>query len=217
MTTEKKSPSLQREAYCITHSTPLSPQTREIKEHTCAHNPQSRMLIGEQEGIFLKFLLKSMQAQRVLELGTFTGFSALCFAEALGEKGEVHTIDIDSQTLKTAADHWAKSPAGDKIFSHSGPALEVIPTLKGHFDFIFIDADKGNYLTYLQNCLPLLTPRGVIAVDNVLWSDRVWDPEVNDRQTCAIRKLNEWVASNPTLFKVMLPLRDGIFLIQKEE
>jgi caffeoyl-CoA O-methyltransferase len=149
----------------------------------------------------------------VLEIGTYTGYSALCMAENIPKSGIVYTLDINEGTTELAKSFWAKSPNGKKIKSLVGPAKETLPKIKGKFDFIFIDADKPNYLDYFKISLKMLTKGGIIAVDNVLWSGKVLDPQ--DNQTNAICALNDFISQKKGFFKTMLPIRDGIFLVGK--
>jgi predicted O-methyltransferase YrrM len=167
-------------------------------------------------------MLRSIKANRVLELGTFTGYSALTMAENISQNGEVITIDINKETVALALDFWSKSENGYKIKSILGSALEIIPTLNGTFDFVFIDADKRNYLEYLNLVIPILSPKGIIVIDNTLWSGKVL-PDVeldmsshNDRNTEFIRAVNNFIAESPDLYGTLLPIRDGMFLVQKK-
>jgi predicted O-methyltransferase YrrM len=177
------------------------------------------MLVGEMEGSLLGFLVRALKVNRVLEVGTYTGYSALCMAENLPAAGEVITLDIDDELTEFSKKHWSQSPHGEKINKLIGPALETIPKLEGEFDLVFIDADKENYLNYLKLCLPKLSQNGIIVVDNVLWSGKVLKdaselgPE--DSSTIHIKELNDYVSGAPDLYGTMLPIRDGIFLITK--
>ncbi len=173
------------------------------------------MLIGELEASFLRFLLRLNDAKRVLEIGCYTGYSALAMAEVLPKEGELITLDIDPVNTKIAQDFWKKSPDGKKIKLMLGPALESIQKLKGQFDFVFIDADKINYLAYLKAVLPRLTENGMVAVDNCLWGGEVTEKS-SDEQTKALQAFNEYVKKNPNLESTLVPIRDGIFLIQKK-
>ena len=158
------------EDYCIAKSNLPSADCDEIENYTRANVHGSGMLIGKMEASFIGFLLRSVDAKRVLELGTFTGYSALTMAENLPDDGEIFTVDINQETVKLAKEFWNKSKHGHKIKSLMGSGLDIIPTLKAPFDFVFIDADKRNYIDYLKLTVPLLSPRGIILIDNVLWS-----------------------------------------------
>ena len=203
------------DAYCIAHSTPeadwlaaLAAETRGVSE---AHG----MMVGALEGRFLEFLVFMTQARRVLEIGTFTGYSALSMAAALPVGGRVITCDIDPATNAVARRHSAASPYADRIEFRLGPALDTIATLDGPFGLVFIDADKESYLAYYEAVLPKLAERGVIVVDNVLWSGRVLDPSDETPDTRAIRAFNDAVASDPRVVCVMLTVRDGVTLLRR--
>jgi caffeoyl-CoA O-methyltransferase len=171
------------------------------------------MLVGPLEAAFLKTLLRSIGARRVLEIGTFTGYSALAMAEALPDDGQVVTCEVDPDTASMAHIFWDRSPHGKKIEVRIGPALDTLATLSGGFDLIFIDADKINYVAYYRCGLELLAPRGVILIDNVLWSGDVLNEASQDPSTAAIQELNRFVASDTRVVAVLLPLRDGVFMI----
>ena len=160
-------------AYAEAHSVPESEVCRRLREETYRSVDCPQMVVGALEGAFLKIMTQLVGAKRVLEIGTFTGYSALCFAEALSEDGTVLTCDIDEETTKFAKSFWAQSPAGQKIESRIAPALETMNQLDRQFDVIFIDADKINYLNYYQRGLDLLESTGVMLIDNVLWGGDV--------------------------------------------
>lgn len=209
------------EEYCIAKSNLPSSDCDKIEEYTRAHIHGAQMLIGKMEASFIGFLLRSIEARRVLELGTFTGYSALTMAENLPADGEVITVDINETNVSLAKDFWQQSANGHKIKSVLGSGLDIIPTLKAPFDFVFIDADKRNYIDYLKLTVPLLSPRGIIVIDNVLWSGKVLPDTIldasehRDRNTEFIRMVNDYIASEPTLYGTLLPIRDGMFLVKK--
>jgi caffeoyl-CoA O-methyltransferase len=174
-----------------------------------------RMVVGPLEGAFLKMMAQMVQAKQVLEVGTFTGYSALCFAEALPDEGRVITCDIDEQSVALAKTYWAKSPYGGKIEVRLGPAIETLDTLSGPFDLIFVDADKMNYLKYYRRALELMGPRGVILIDNVLWSGDVLKSKDVDSSTAAIQELNRIIAADQGVKAVLVTIRDGIFVVRK--
>lgn len=209
------------EEYCISKSTLPSTDCDRIEEYTRANVHGAQMLIGKMEASFIGFLLRSIEAKRILELGTYTGYSALTMAENLPSDGEIFTVDINESTVKLAREFWSRSLHGYKIKSLLGSGLDVIPTLQVPFDFIFIDADKRNYIEYLKLTLPMLSPRGMIVIDNVLWDGKVL-PEADlditthhDRNTEFIRKVNDYIAADSTLYGTLLPIRDGMFLVKK--
>ncbi|MBI4002320.1 MAG: class I SAM-dependent methyltransferase [Nitrospira defluvii] len=201
------------DAYAAAHSLPESPVRRALREETERTMEFARMLVGPLEGAFLHMMTRLVQATRVLEIGMFTGYSALCFAEALPEQGRVITCDVDEESAAVARRFFAQSPHGSKIEIRMGPALETMAGLKGPFDLIFIDADKLNYLHYYRRALELLSPRGVILIDNVLWDGEVLrDPPPDDR-TAAIQELNRVVTADPRVAAVLATIRDGIWVI----
>ena len=201
--------------YCIEKSDTPSPLCKNLEEHTQNNIPYAQMLVGELEASILGFLLRSIKAKNVLEFGTFTGYSALAMAENLPDDGELITLDINPDTVKVALDFWKQSPHGTKIKSIIGPALETVKTIEKEFDFIFIDADKVNYLDYFKQSFKLLSANGIIAIDNVLWGGEVLKEKNNDEQTKAIQELNNFISKRNDLSKTLLPVRDGLFLIQK--
>ncbi|HVF13572.1 MAG TPA: class I SAM-dependent methyltransferase [Acidimicrobiales bacterium] len=203
------------EAYAAAHSSPeadwLAALAAETREVSGAH----RMMVGVLEGRFLEFLVFMTGARRVLEIGTFTGYSTLSMAAALPPGGCIVTCDIDPDTNAVARRHAASSPVGDRIEFRLGPALDTIATLEGPFDLVFIDADKESYLAYYEAVLPKLADRGVIVVDNVLWDGRVLDPADETADTRAIRVFNEAAVADPRMVAVMLTVRDGITLLRR--
>jgi caffeoyl-CoA O-methyltransferase len=173
------------------------------------------MLIGPHEGTLLGMLVRLSGARRVLEIGTFTGYSALCMAEALPKTGRLITCEINPERADIAQSFFDRSPHGRKIRLHLGAALETLADLPASatFDFVFLDADKENYVNYYEAVLPRLRPGGVIIADNVLWSGRVLAPKrKTDR---AVVKFNKHVHRDPRTECVMLPVRDGVSLIRK--
>lgn len=204
------------EEYCISKSSTPSSVCDELAKYTQENITKSVMLTGKMETSLLRFLIKSTMAKNVLEFGTFTGYSALAMAEALPDDGKLITIDVSEETTKVAQSFWDKSPHGKKIIQKIGQGQDIMAELNLTFDFVFIDADKANYLNYLTFALENLSPRGIVAVDNVLWSGKVLESENLAPSTQSIKKLNDHVAGRDDLIKTMLPIRDGILLIQKK-
>jgi len=201
------------EAYAAAHSLPESPVRRALREETERTMEFARMLVGPLEGAFLHTMTRLVQATRVLEIGMFTGYSALCFAEALPEQGRVVTCEVDAESAAVARRYFAQSPHGRKVEIRMGPALETMAGLTGPFDLIFIDADKQNYVNYYRRAMELLSPRGVMLIDNVLWDGEVLhDPPPDDR-TAAIQDLNRIVAGDPRVTAVLATIRDGLWVI----
>lgn len=203
------------EEYTQSMSMKPSPLCEEIAAYTKENVPMSIMLTGPVEGVFLGFLARLVGAKRILEVGTYTGYSALAMAEHLPDSGELVTLDMNEETVAIAKRYWAKSPHGKKIKSVMGPALESMAKLEGPFDLVFIDAAKKEYGGYLEHALRMLSPRGVIAVDNTLYSGMVLHTDTGDTNAQAMRKFNEAVKARKDTICVMLPIRDGVTLIQK--
>ncbi len=206
---------LQAENYCILKSTTPSEICQKIYDYTKSNHENWRMLIGPLEGSLLGFLVELVRAKNILEIGTFTGYSAMTMAERLPSDGKLMTLDIDEKTVEIAKKYWAQSPHGKKIESILGPGLETMKRLSGPFDLIFIDADKENYSFYFQRALELLSPNGIIVVDNCLWDGKVYDSSVQEASTIAIRELNELISQMPGISSCLLPVRDGVFLVRK--
>lgn len=204
------------ETYAAAHCTPLPALLQELAAATHEHIPDRvHMLSGQMEGTFLQILLGSMSARRVLEIGTFTGMSALMMAAVLPIDGRVITCDVDPVALAIARGFFARSPHGGTIEIREGPALETMRRLDGPFDLVFIDADKENYVAYYEAALPLPGPNGVIVVDNVLWSGRVLNPR--EERDHAIVAFNDHVQRDPRVTNVILTVRDGVMLIRRQE
>lgn len=204
------------EAYAEAHSFPESDICRRLREETYRKMDYPQMVVGPLEGAFLKVMAMSVGARRVLEIGTFTGYSALCFAESLPDDGQVITCDIDPESTAMAKQYWAQSPHGSKIHLRLAPALETVQTVSGPFDLIFIDADKANYVKYFQRALDLVADHGVILIDNVLWNGDVLKLPAPDTNTATIQELNRMVHAEPRVSAVLLTIRDGIFLIKPQ-
>ena len=204
------------EQYCIDHSTRPGKVAQELEAFTRAGIHGSNMLIGEMEGSILGFLIRFGNVKKILELGTYTGYSALVMAEFLPENGKLITVDINPATTKIAQEYWAKSPHGKKIELILKPGLEALATLDEEFDLIFIDADKNNYSNYLDWSLKHLSPNGAIVVDNTIWAGKVLTPNL-DKQTESIRAHNDKARDLEGYTKTLLPIRDGMFLITRSK
>lgn len=194
------------------HLQALAAETKEAKQHSWG------MMVGTVEGRLLEFLVRLRGARSILEIGMFTGYSALSMAQGMPKDGRIITCDIDPEAERIARRHFDASPYGDRIEIRLGPALETIRSLEGPFDLVFIDADKTNYRNYFEAVLPKLADDGVIVVDNVLWSGRVLDTKANDdADTRAIAEFNTFVCNDPRVECVMLTVRDGVTLIRKAD
>jgi len=203
----------QVEEYAAAQSLPETPVRRALREETQRTMEFARMLVGPLEGGFLHLMARLVRAERVLEIGMFTGYSALCFAEALPAHGRVVTCEVDEESAAVARRFFLQSPHGAKIEIRMGPALETMADLAGSFDVIFIDADKQNYVNYYRRALELLSPRGVILIDNVLWDGQVLLNPPPDDRTAAIQELNRIVAADSRVSAVLATIRDGLWII----
>jgi predicted O-methyltransferase YrrM len=189
---------------------------RRLREETAAL-PESRMQVAPEEGAFLALLVRILEARKVLEVGTFTGYSSTAMALALPADGRIICCDLSKEWTDVARRAWADAGVADRVDLRLGPALDTLEELlaageAGSFDLAFIDADKANYAGYYEAAVRLVRKGGVIAIDNVLWSGRVADPEVTDDDTNAIRALNDDIAADDRVDVAMLPLADGVTL-----
>jgi len=205
------------EAYAAAHTTPPAPFLQSLAEETRASLESPQMLTGEVEGRFLEFLVFLAQPRLVLEIGTYSGYSALSMAQALPDGGRIVTCELDPERVAFAQAHIADAGFADRIEVRQGPALETVGGLDGPFDLVFIDADKPGYLAYYEAVLPKLSQRGLIVVDNVLWSGRVAAPPADDESdsTAALRVFNDHVAADERVVSVMLSVRDGVTLVRR--
>lgn len=202
------------ELYASEHCQKEPDLLKQLSQETRDTLASSRMLTGRIEGRLLKLLALLVGARRILEIGTFSGYSALSMAEALPENGELITCDVNPICLAVARRYFSDSPHGSKIRVEEGPALDTISRLEGPFDMVFIDADKPNYSNYYEAVLPIVRQGGLIAIDNVLWSGRVLNPDsVFDK---AIVALNKKVQSDERVDQVLLTVRDGLYLARKK-
>jgi caffeoyl-CoA O-methyltransferase len=201
------------EEYAEAHSSPNAELFERLAAETREKSSSPQMMVGLLEGQFLGLLVRLTGAKRVLELGTFTGYSSISMALALSEDGRVITCDVDDETTEIARRYATEARVVDRIDYRIGPALETIAQLEGEFDLVFIDADKPNYLNYYEATLPKLAPRGLIILDNTLWSGRVADPEEDDESTQAIREINDHILTDPRVNSVLLTVRDGMNLV----
>jgi len=201
------------DAYLDAHATPLEPLLQENYEETYASLSSPQMIAGPVVGRLLRLLVSLAAPRLVLEIGTFTGYSALSMAAAMPEDGHIDTLDIEPKHAEVAQRYFDRSPDGGKIKLHLGPAIETIGELDGEFDLVFIDADKENYDRYYEAVLPRLSERGLIAIDNTLWSGKVLDPQ--DERTKWITALNDKIAADDRVVVVQLTVRDGVTLIRR--
>jgi caffeoyl-CoA O-methyltransferase len=205
------------EQYAVEHTTPEPAWFATLAEDTRSRTSAPGMMVGTLEGRFLAAVVAMLRPARVLEIGTFTGYSSLSMAEALPPGGLIVTCDISEEHAAIAREHISASPYADRIEIRVGPAIETVAKLDGPFDLVFIDADKPGYLGYYEAVLPKLAPDGVILADNVLWSGRLVDPPDPDEDASsrALREFNDHVVADERVEVVMLTVRDGVSIIRR--
>ena len=203
------------DAYAEAHTTPSGELYERLAAETREKTTLPQMMVGEVEGRFLEFLVRLSGARRVLELGTFTGYSSLSMARGLPEGGRVISCDVDPDTTAIARRYAEEAGLAERIEYRLGPALDTIAQLEDPFDLVFIDADKPNYKNYYEAVLPKLADDGLIVIDNVLWSGRVVDDGDDDESTRAIKEINDHVRNDPRVECVLLTVRDGMLLVRK--
>ncbi|MDG1778449.1 MAG: O-methyltransferase [Flavobacteriaceae bacterium] len=197
--------------YTVQHSEDEPELLQALTRETYQKVLQPRMLSGHYQGRVLSIISKLIRPKTILELGTFTGYSALCLAEGLQKDGELHTIDINDELVAFQRRYFDQSEYGAQIHQHLGPALEIIPKLNLTFDLVFMDADKLNYINYFYKIIDKLNPGGVILSDNVLWSGKVIEPlDKNDISTKIVLDYNRLLKEDERLETVLLPIRDGL-------
>ena len=203
------------EAYALAHSRQPSSLAQKMEVWTYANREEdARMLSGAMQAAVLQLLVRASNAKRILEIGMFTGYSALTMAEVLPEDGQLITLDIDLEMKKVAQAFFDQSPHGRKISIVIGPALETISKLDGNFDLVYIDADKENYLNYYDAVLPLIKTGGILVADNVLWSSTVLNPETES--AIELDKFNKRVCSDDRVSNAILTIRDGLMVAYKK-
>ena len=204
------------DAYCAEHSGKEVQYLRELTEETQEKVQMPQMLSGHLQGRFLSLLSHLVQPKIIVEIGTYTGYSALCLAEGLAKGGMVHTIDIDPWLPEMVDRYIEKAGMQDRVTMHHAPALEVLPDLPVPFDLVFIDADKQNYPNYLKAVVDKVRPGGLIIADNVLWSGKVLKPRADQgEQTRALVEYARLVNADARLEPVLVPLRDGLLVARK--
>ncbi|MDR1436723.1 MAG: O-methyltransferase [Candidatus Symbiothrix sp.] len=204
------------EDYILEHIDEEGEQLSRLNRDAHVRLLRPRMISGHLQGRILKMLARIFRPERILEIGTYTGYASLCLAEGLPENGEIHTIEIDDEMEDFIREQFERSGLKSKIHLHIGDALEIIPQLDGFFDMAFIDADKRLYSEYYDLIFEKIRPGGVILADNTLWNGKVLEqPHQGDRQTQGILRFNEKVKRDRRIEKVILPLRDGLTIIYK--
>ena len=203
------------EEYILAHIDEEPAELKKLNRDTHVYHLYSRMCSGHLQGRMLKMFTRMIQPKRILELGTFTGYSALCFAEGMPDDAELHTIEIDDEGEDFIRQRFDASPYAERMHLHIGDAMTIIPEIEGEFDLVFIDANKRNYVEYYQLVLPRVKKGGFIIADNTLCDGKVTDDTAHDAQTQGILAFNDLVAQDKSVEKVILPLRDGLTLIHK--
>ncbi|MBM3917167.1 MAG: O-methyltransferase [Sphingomonadales bacterium] len=208
--------SAQLQAYVTQHSSEESALLAKINRETHLEVLQPRMLSGHFQGRVLSMLSQLLQPTNILEIGTYTGYSALCLAEGLRPDGKLLTIDVNEELEMRVRGYFAASAFAAQIDYQIGDAAQLIPSLAISFDLIFIDADKQQYPLYYEQALEKLRPGGFILIDNVLWSGKVLDDKHQDKDSVLLRELNLKISQDPRVERVLLPIRDGLYLIRKK-
>ena len=188
---------------------------KEVSDFTLQNHPKAHMTSGHLQGKFLEMISYMIRPLRILEIGTFTGYSALCLAKGLQASGLLHTIEVREDDAATARGFFNRSLSNEKIILHIGDALEIIGELDETWDLVFIDADKENYVNYFNLVLPKVRQNGFILADNVLFHGQVLEREIKGKSAKAIQAFNDFIQGRSDIEKVMLPVRDGLFLIRK--
>lgn len=209
--------STQAESYAALFTSPLDSLLQELHDHTLAQHPHAHMLSGMVQGKFLEFFSMALSPKNILEIGTFTGFSALCLAKGLQKAGVLHTIEIREEDAHTAASYFNRSLCASQIHLHLGNALQIIPTLSPSWDLVFIDADKVNYIEYYELTLQRLNPGGWIIADNVLFHGQVLEEAIKGKNAVAIHQFNEHVKNDDRVEQALITLRDGLLFIKKKD
>lgn len=202
--------------YAKHHTSALDEVLHELEAATLADHPHAQMLSGHVQGKVLELFSKMIRPKRILEIGTFTGFSALCLAKGLQADGKLHTIELRSEDAGTAENYFKKAAMDHQIELHIGDAREIIPTLAENWDLVFMDADKVNYINYYELTLPAVIPGGWILADNVLFHGEVLEEPTRGKNARAMQAFNEHVKNDDRVQQVMLTIRDGLLLIQKK-
>jgi len=201
--------------YCVGHTSTENEILNKLNRETHAKVLQPRMLSGHFQGRFLSMLSQMIRPKNILEIGTFTGYSALCLAEGLQENGKLLTIDVNEELEEFVRGFFNQSSLKNKIEFRIGNAIEIIPTLTQTFDLVFIDADKLNYHKYYDLVFDKVNQGGYIISDNVLWSGKVFDPSKKDKDTVSIRAFNKKLHEDPRTENILLPIRDGLIVVRK--
>lgn len=203
------------EQYAEDHTTPESDLFHRLYRETHLKTMYPRMLSGHLQGQFLRMLSQTIRPKTILEIGTFTGYSTINLAMGIADDGILHTIDSNAESVDIGRKYFIEAGVADKIVTHIGNALEIIPTVQENLDLIFIDADKENYLNYYQMLIDGLKPGSIILADNAFWDGRVMDENSHDKETRGIQEFNDFVQNDSRVENILLPLRDGLMMVRK--
>ena len=205
------------QTYAEKYTSPESDLLNEFLQRTYSERADKSMLSGFYQGRLLSMFSKMLQPRRILEIGTYMGYSALCLAEGLADDGKIITLDMQPETNEIAKEFWARTTNYSRIESYLGDATQIIPTLNETFDLVFIDADKPNYANYFDLVFPKMPIGGIILADNVLWSGKVLDTKTNDDEnTIALSEFNQKIQADERVSNILLAVRDGLMVIRKE-
>ena len=204
------------EEYATLFSSPTDELLQEIEKFTLQNHAHAHMLSGPVQGKLLELISNMIMPKKILEIGTFTGYSALCLAKGLAQEGELHTIEINKEDAEISRRYFSKSLQSKQIILHEGNALDIIPALQDTWDLVFIDADKVNYINYYELTLPRLKKGGFILADNVFFHGEVLEENITGKNAKAIHAFNEHIAGDERIQHVMVTVRDGLMLIQKK-
>lgn len=202
--------------YAEAYSTREPELLAELNRETYVNYLFPRMLSGHHQGRFLSMLSKMVRPDRVLEIGTYTGYSAICLAEGLSDNGVLHTIEIDNENEDIIRRYITKTGNHEKIVLHFGNAMDIVPKIQETFDLVFLDANKENYVEYYKLVMDKVNSGGLILADNVLWDGKVLDQTLKDKESAGIREFNDYVKHDPRVEHVLLTIRDGIMVIRKK-
>lgn len=203
------------EPYAAKYTSAEDDLLKKVAAYTLQHHPKHHMMSGHLQGRFLQMISHMLRPQRVLEIGTFTGYSALCLAKGLTEGGQLHTLELREEDAKKALGFFSQSFFSEKIILHIGDALKIIGELNEVWDLVFIDANKENYVNYFNLVLPKVRPHGFILADNTLFHGQVLEEEIKGKSAKAIQAFNDYLLTRADVEFVLLPMRDGLSLIRK--
>lgn len=202
--------------YCLRHTSPVDPVLDELQRQTHLRTLHPQMLSGPYQGMLLRFISQMIRPRRILEIGAFTGYSAICLAQGLTDDGLLHTIEIDDELEPLLRTYFEKSGLEARIRLHIGDAAQIVPALDETFDLVFLDAGKLDYQRHYELTLPKLRPGGFLLADNVLWDGKVAQQPVADTTARALDVFNTALTADPRVENLLLPLRDGLMLVRKQ-